>query len=215
MTDIQQKTIKDILNSAMAEKGITPEKMASITDIPEYYIRSLYNGNYKDLPPEPYVRGYILKIAQAVETDGEVLWKIYKKTLDLKTSGETDKMPSNRFAIKNKKINKKKWIIAGIIVLALVFIGFKESRYFVTPSIDIVNPPIDGFITNSQIINLRGKIDPQDKLTINNEDISVDKDGYFDKEWSLNVGPNTLEFKVKRLLKKEVIIDRQIIYQPQ
>lgn len=209
----EAKTIKDALNDALPVKGLTPERLAELADIPEYYLRAIYNGNYKELPPEPYVRGYIMRIAQVLDIDGESLWSVYKKTLDLKTSGETDKLPSNRFAIKAKKISRKGWIIAVIAVLILGLVGFEASKYFGASSIDITNPPVDNFITSDTIIILRGKIDPQDKLTIKEEDVSADENGYFEKEWSLNPGPNLLEFKVKRLLGREVKIERQIIYQ--
>ncbi|PIR44092.1 hypothetical protein COV23_01785 [Candidatus Wolfebacteria bacterium CG10_big_fil_rev_8_21_14_0_10_31_9] len=208
------KTIKDTLNDVLSKKGLTQEKLAEISDVPEYYMRALYGGNYKELPPEPYVRGYIIKIANSLEIDGEALWDIYKKTLNLKTSGEADKLPVNRFAISTKRFSNKKWIILIVICLILGLVGFQVSKYFGTSSIDISNPPVDDFITTDSNIILRGKIDPQDSLTIKGENVSVDKNGYFEKEWSLSSGPNLLEFKVKRLLGKEVKIERQIIYQP-
>ena len=197
----------------MPIKGLTPEKLAEIADVPEHYMRALYGEDYKNLPPEPYVRGYIMRIANALEIDGEALWNVYKNTLSLKTSGDKDKLPINRFAFKDKKIGKKKIIIAAIAVLILIFAGFKASKYFGTSSLDISNPPFDNYTTNDPNIYLRGKIDSQDNLTINGENVSVDSSGYFEKQWALNPGPNMLEFKVKRLLGKTVTIDRQIILQ--
>ncbi len=207
--DEQIKTISGILDEAMSAKGLNIEKLAQITDIPINYLNALYSGDFKKLPPAPYARGYINRIAEVLNIDTERIWQIYKD--NLKTSGEEDKLPLNRFAL--KKIKKRKFIIIGLVVAILIYIGFQGGKFLGIPSIEISNPSADNAIVNNAMIDLRGKIDPQDKLTINGEDLSADENGYFEKNFSLEPGLNTIEFKVKRLLGKETKIARQVIYQ--
>ena len=53
------------------------------------------------------------------------------------------------------------------------------------------------------------------KLTINEEEVFISQDGNFSKEYSLQPGLNTVEFKASRLLGKEVTIIKEIMYQPE
>lgn len=209
--DEQIKTINGILDEALDAKGLNLEKLAQITDIPMNYLNALYRGDFKQLPPAPYARGYINRIAEVLNIDAQNVWQIYKD--NLKTSGEEDKLPANRFAF--KKIKKRKFVIIGLAVIILIYLGLQGGKFLGIPSIEISNPSADNAIINNAIIDLRGKIDPQDKLTINGEDLSTDANGYFEKNFSLDPGLNMIEFKVKRLLGKEIKITRQVIYQQQ
>ena len=60
-------------------RGMTVEKLADLSDIPERYLKALEGGDFKNLPPSPYARGYLMKIALILNVDGELLWQIYKK----------------------------------------------------------------------------------------------------------------------------------------
>ena len=82
------------------------------------------------------------------------------------------------------------------------------------PEIKINRPANSGEITNEQFIKINGTVsDFFDKLTINNEEIPVEKNGEFKKEYQLQSGVNKIEFKVKRFLGKEIKVEREIIYQ--
>ena len=213
MKEENQKTIKDVLAEPLGLKGLNIEKLAQLTDIPKNYLRAILEGDNQNLPAAPYVRGYLIRIAEIIDMDGDYLWQIYKKSLDLKTSGEEDKMPSNRFVI--KRFGKKKFILAVLAVFVIIYLAFQIEKFLGVPSVEINNPATDNIIVNSSAIDLRGKINPRDKLTINNEETTIDKDGYFIKQFSLEPGINTVEFKVKRLLGKEIKVVRQVIYQQQ
>ncbi len=206
-------SIKDILNEAFGRKNIGLEKLAELTDIPERYLAALYQGDYYNLPAQPYVHGYLMKIGEVLGIDADGLWQIYKKNLALKTSGGTDKLPYNRFAF--KKISKKKIVTAVLILAILGFFAINIGRFLGIPSINITSPSLDGTIVNNSNMDLTGKINPKDKLTINGEDVPVDGNGDFDYQFLLQPGPNSIEFKVKRLLGKTTTVTRQVIYQAQ
>ncbi len=207
------KTLKEILEDSMDVKGIGVERLSEITDIPGRFIKAIIEGNISALPSSPYVRGYLIRIAEALSLNGHELWAIYKNGMGLKTSGEKDNLPHNRFAA--KPFRKKNLIFIALAVIALIYLAFKVDRLLGVPPIDINNPPTDNMMVNAASIDLRGDVDPQDKLTINGEEITTDKNGYFEKQFSLQPGINSIEFKVKRLLGKEVTIVRKVIYQQQ
>ncbi|KKU34869.1 MAG: Transcriptional regulator [Candidatus Wolfebacteria bacterium GW2011_GWC2_46_275] len=204
-------TVKELVEDALREKKLSIARLAEMTDIPERYVVMLLGGEHKGLPPAPYVRGYLIRIAGALGLEGQILWQAYKKQLELKTSGEGDTLPSNRFAF--KRVNRGKIATIAILVIVAIAGAVWMKALLGTGEIDIKNPAEDSIVTYESSIDLRGRIDPSDRLIINNEDVTIDTSGYFEKEFSLEPGINSVEFKVKRLLGKETTIVKQIIYQ--
>ncbi|MEK7568316.1 MAG: helix-turn-helix domain-containing protein [Patescibacteria group bacterium] len=212
MINNQYKNLAEIFKEAMDLRGMTVEKLADLSDIPERYLKALESGDFKNLPPSPYARGYLMKIALILNVDGELLWQIYKKENEPKVSGSLDRLPSNRFAFSP---SKKKFIVLGIAAFfVIIYFGWRLADFFGTPDLKIFNPAENGVILNSDSIKLSGWANPADKLTINGEETLIKEDGSFEKEFVLEAGSNTIEFKIKRFLGKEKKEIKQVIYQP-
>jgi len=212
----ESKNLKEIFNEALELRDLDVEKLAELTDIPVNYLVALSDGDLSKLPASPYIRGYLFKIAETLKIDIDLLLKAYKQELPLwpvKVSGGEDKLPSNRYAF--KFFSKKTIIIATIILLLIIgFLIWRFSNFFGMPRIEVFSPASNNLIVATSSIELSGKIDPRDKLVINNEELLAQVNGQFEKNFPLQIGINTIEFKVKRFLGKEIKIIRQVIYQP-
>jgi len=212
MKEDSPKNLKEILNEAFSLRNVNLEKLAHLTNIPPHYLVALYEGNFSRLPAAPYVRGYLMEIAGVLSIDGQLLWQVYKNENTIKISGPQDILPSNRFAI--RPFNKK-WLVIGIILfLAIMYFIWRANEFLGIPQIEIAVPSINNAVVNTSSVKLSGKISPRDKLSINSQEIFTDSNGYFEQEFSLQPGLNTVEFKIKRFLGKETKVVRQIIYQP-
>jgi hypothetical protein len=212
----QPKNLSELINEALHLRNLNMEKLSEMTDIPIHYLIALSNADLKRLPATPYVRGYLAKIAQTLRTDVEPFLRAYKQELSLKIlkgSGPLDKLPSNRYAV--KPFNKKIFIVGGIVLIAVAaFLIWGTGEFLGTPNIKITSPAADNIIINNSTIKLSGEASRQDKLTINNEEVLIEKSGRFEKDFSLQPGINTIEFKIKRFLGKEITVVRQVVYQP-
>ncbi len=212
------KSLKEIFNEALELRSLDVKKLSEMTDIPVHYLSAFSSGDPRKLPASPYVRGYLTKIADILKVDGNSLLEAYKQEILLwpaKSSGPEDKLPLNRFALKSKrKIAIIGASIAGIMVI-LIFLAFQFSGFLGNPKIEIINPVENNIVVNNPIIKLAGITNPQDKLTINNEEVLAKSDGRFEKDFSLQSGPNAVEFKVKRFLGKEITVTKIITYQPE
>ena len=211
--DENEKSFNEILKEQADIKGFSAKKLSEDTGIPQRYIDNLLEGNFSDMPAAPYVRGYLAKIAALLEMSGEELWTSYKEEEDVKSSGSKDKLPTNRFAIKTA--NKKVLVLAAILIAVGVYLILNINNLLGQPRLEITHPQAETVIVNEPTVSLRGYIDPEDKLLINNQEILVGKDGFFEKEYTLENGLNTIEFSVARFLGKESRIIKQIIYHPQ
>lgn len=207
--------IKDFaatIKEAMKAHGLNDDRLAEETTISKKHIQALFDHDTENLPAAPYVYGYIQKIAQVLELNGDQLWSEYTVAQNIKRSGIQDRLPSNRFA--QRAINKK-WIVFIIIALmALAFVIPKIADFFGRPSLEIIAPTIDKTTTNNQLFAISGRIvNKQDKVTINDEEIVVREDGLFEKEVPLSEGINTFYIKASRFLGQQTTIERTIIYQ--
>lgn len=217
MNNNQLKTLGEIIIEALKLRNLNTGKLSELTDIPVNYLIALSDDDLTGLPSAPYVRGYLVKIADVLKIDANALLRVYKQEISLqslKTSGSSDKLPSNRYAL--NLLTKKTVIVSGIVFILIIFyLIWQASSFLGTPKIEIINPPVDGAIINNPIIRLLGEVSAGDKLVINGEEVLPEENGRFEKDFSLQSGINTFEFKVKRFLGKEIKIIRQVIYQSQ
>lgn len=212
MNNEQPKNLTETFQEALGLRGLNIEKLAELTDIPEMYLLALRDADFSKLPAAPYVRGYLMKIADVLRIDGETLWQTYKNE-NIKTSGAKDKLPSNRFLI--KPLKKKTFVFGFIAIFVIIYLIGRVDNFLGTPKLEIINPAFPTVVVKEPNMKLIGETDSQNKLTINNEEIFIGKDGRFEKEISLQPGVNIVEFKAKKLLGKETKVVRQIMYQPQ
>lgn len=201
------------MDEALELRNINHEKLSQATGIPERYIWAIQNINIEKLPAAPYVRGYIKKISEMLQLNHDELWELYKKELEHKRSGAYDKLPSNRFAIKH--ISKSTALLTLLAILLIIYTLFSLDRLIGEPNLIVASPENSLIATSENPLQITGKLEQKDKLTINGEEVFIGPDGAFSKEYDLQPGLNVIEFKAKRLLGREVTITKRVLYEPQ
>lgn len=205
---LNEKNIGELISDLMENEGLTVDKLVSQTNIPSRFIVAIKEGELDRLPAEPYVRGYLAKIAVALKADPELLIKTYKESTAVVKSGVSDKLPSNQFA---RVPFKKSRIIIPLLIAALAaVIFFRFDQIFGVPELTITELPA---IAYSESLNISGNIRPGDNLTLNGEIIQTDAAGHFEEIITLKPGLNVLQFKAKRFLGKEAVITKEVYYE--
>ena len=118
---IENQNITVVLRELMETKGLDTGKLSGLTDVPQRFIISLLSGDFANLPSEPYIRGYLFKIAGVLDADPNSLWRFFRESAELRSSGPKDILPANRFSLKRVS-SKKLWAL----VIALVLAVFQE-----------------------------------------------------------------------------------------
>jgi hypothetical protein len=205
------RQLRDIINETLDRENISVKKLSETTNVPESYLKFLLDGQPQRLPPSPYVRGYLTKIAQFLDLDRDSLWELYKSESNEYRSGALDRLPDNRFALKTKG---KKIIVAVILGIAvLVYLIWNLSQYLGAPILEISLPATETTTSSEETTVIEGRTDYSNKLTINNEQIYLDQDGHFKKEYPLQEGLNYFEIVAKKFLGGETKIIRKVVYQ--
>ena len=210
----ENHNLSSILIGAMRAKGLTTEKLSQQTGISERFITPLLEEDLNKLPALPYAHGYVLKIAETLDLDGKEIWETYFRDNELlKSSGDKDRLPENRFAL--SWLNKKVLLLA-IIILAVA--GYFVIRSFfvfdISREIKIEGLENDIVVVSEPIFTIRGKVNPDLGLTINQSRIYSDTSGIFEETIKLDPGLNTVTIILEGLLGKKEKIIKQILYEP-
>ncbi len=206
------KNLSSVILDSLRVKGLSIERLSQLSGVSERFLNLLIEGKYEKLPSRPYAHGYLVKISEVLNIDGEKLWQEFLKNEEsIKRSGKNDQLPQNRFAV--SKFNKKTIIVFAVILLMIVYALVKVPSFLSKPQLILQNLKENEIIVQNPSYAIRGKINPSDKLTLNNEQIYPNKEGGFEKSIELQPGFNTLTFKIKRFLGNEYVTTKQIFYQ--
>ncbi len=209
---MENASFKDFLKEYADIKNLSVKKLSDATGVPERYLEAMMDGDKESLPPSPYIRGYISKLASVLDFDSEEMWRLCKKDFLSENSSYPDRLPSNRFAIKRFD---KKILLGGLLgLIIIVYIVWNFNKFIGNPKLELTYPTSENLIVAQPTISIEGRTDSNNKLTINDSEIYVDEDGRFQQEIILDPGLNIIKIKSKKFLGREADITREIIYQP-
>ncbi|MEK7193204.1 MAG: helix-turn-helix domain-containing protein [Patescibacteria group bacterium] len=194
----------------LKERGFTLRKLSELSGISAKHIESLAAGRFELLPPAPYLRGYLLKLGTILDFNGEAWWEHLKEEGLIKGSGPTDALPKNRFA---KEPMGKKIIIGTIVILLVVYFGFRFSKILGKPMLTISYPAEDLITVHDDRIIIQGEVSGSDELKVNGEPVAIDAIGRWEKNILLQPGRNPVSIIAKKFLGRQTEVSREIIYQ--
>lgn len=206
---MEEKQFKNFLENKIQNKNLDLKHLSEISGIALNNLQDLIDENTNNLPPAPYVRGYLIKLGKILDFNGEEWWEYFKNKKDLKSSGKGDELPQNRFI----SFRFKKYILIVLaIILTLIYFIIRFNNIFGRPVIELNIPSYILNVTDKNFV-INGEVKNVDKLFINLEEVFIDKNGKFSKEIILQPGINNIEIKAQKLLRPETKILRQIFYQ--
>ncbi len=207
--DTTKRELSEILPQLLEARNITLEKLTLSTGVPKRFLTALSQGDLKNLPARPYVHGYLLRIASALDINPEILLEAYRDSARLPSSGTDDLLPKNRFAL--KPVVWRNALILVITVSILGYLAFELNHVLGIPALTITSPDTD--IVKAGTIRVEGTVTVGDELKLNGEVVYTDERGRFSKEVALDPGLNTMEFSVKRFLGRETKVTKQFFYE--
>lgn len=210
---MDHKFFSDFLREQIQVRGFSVEHLAAQSGVSERHLEALLERNFRKLPAAPYVRGYLMKIGGVLGVKGDELWELYRREAEVKISGPEDRLPGNRFAI--RAVSKKWFVLGGTLLILILYLGVNASRLLGAPSLILERPEEETTLTSASVITLAGRVNPEDKLTVDGVEVPVGSTGRFELSYPLQTGLNRIEFTVKRILGRELKVVRQVVYEPQ
>ena len=206
-------SLEEVVKEAALKKNLTIKKLAELNDIQERYLIAILDLDENSVPPPPFIRGYLKKLAESLDLDGNELWRLYKKEAGLGShAGAIDELPQNRYSASGAN---KKWLLYSLpAIIIFLYLTWNIKSLLSAPEINITYPNVDELIVSQPNFNITGSLDPNYKLTINDKNVLVDSDGRFNFGIDLKTGLNLVDIKAKKFLGKETKVQKRLIYEP-
>lgn len=196
---------------AAKEKDLSLERLAQLSGVSDRFLKLLIEEKFQKLPPQPYLRGYLLKIAEVLDLDGEALWQKHLKDNDIiRRSGEKDQLPHNRFAV--SALGQRTVWGLGLIAVLIVYIIVRIFLFSAHFEFSLENLE-DNLVVATSTYVIRGETNSGYQLTINGAPVYPQEDGRFEYTLNLEPGFNTATVRIKKVLGDEKTVIRQIFYE--
>lgn len=190
-------TVGDCLKRRREEAGLTLRELGAELGIREDYLRFLEDGNYKELPPQVYVRGFIRSYSRLMGVDGGQLTKIYNREMAFlgESEGYRPKRKPRQHKLSDYLVVTPKVLTLAASVLVLGVLGYyffhQISSFNSKPYLFVESPSADEVVKEKDLW-VKGRTEEDAILRINGQEIGVDSGGNFIQKVSLSEGRNTL-----------------------
>ena len=196
------QTLADKLRQSRLEQNKTLAEATAVTGIQTKYLEILEEGNYQKLPGNIYAKAWLRLYADFLGLQANELlvdYKIEKSISDRLVKVDVPQEKNNNFFIyRILKPRVLKFLGIGLLIVALfVYLGWEVNNIISPPEVLIFEPTSNFKTTDSSVV-IKGQTKPEVQLTINNELVLLDGEGYFIQEVNLLNGLNNLEISAKK-----------------
>ena len=195
--------------------GMGLEKAAQLLNTQVKYLEKLEQGEMETLPAEVYMKGLLRRYAKILEVDEAALLVEYGKELNiaryLSKAAVHRSLPSlrsPRLIITPKTMSL---IFGGLLFFFVIGYLVYQLNFLISPPKLILEQPAGDLATNEKTLEIIGQTDSGSRLTINGQEVYIDKDGRFRQMVNLNEGLNSLKIEVANRFNKSQSILRQIM----
>lgn len=187
------------------KQSFSLEYVAENISVSRRHLQALEENDYAKLPPEIYVKGFIDRYCSFLELDKNEAFHLFEIN---KLSPKKDAPIKSIFAYAwfARVFSYRNFAIAvAFLFLATSIFYVSKSVWpmYAKPSFLLINPKSCPDQSKDEKFYLKGVIQPESKLWINDEEVLVDKEGNFDCPVFLKKGENPVRFKVVNKFNKQ------------
>lgn len=208
---VETLTLGERLKKMRNDRRVSIVELSRTTGIRSRYLEALESGDYKSLPPNVYVRGFIRSFASAFDADVDMFLRLYERERGMEKNirGETGSSGKPGAFMDDGGatfvLTPRTVVIAS---LALVFFAsflylYTKFRDFDSEPYLAIREPASGISVTLQKIMVVGTADRDGKVSINGHMILVDENGNFSEEVALSKGSNTIRVSATNRFEKE------------
>ena len=212
---ISKETLGDKLKKTRKKKQMSLLKIEERTGIQVKYLIALETGNYHKIYGEIYLKNFLSIYAKVLNLNTEEILKLFKEEQKILLAGQ--RVNFNIFSKIKKKTRLlfipnifKKNLIRFFFIILLIYVLFEIANIISPPKLIIQNP-LDNLIISESIINIKGETNINANIKINNQEISKNNNGSFNKIINLQPGLNLIKISTQKKHSREMIQYRTII----
>lgn len=204
-----KETLGDILKKAREARGVDIRYVEEAIRIRAKYLEAIECGDYKKLPPDVYIKGFLKNYAAFLGIETERVMRLYAKEKGLEENLHK--------AVEKKRVGKADFItpriivtpktlvvsaIAAVVLSIILYIGWQVNILTSPPKLTVFSP-VDNSSIEADTVYVEGKADPGADILINDVLIGGGPDGEFREKVSLQNGTNTIVVVARNRMNKE------------
>jgi len=221
MTEEEKKekiSLGEFLVQKRKEKGLSLEKISQETKINLTYLKAIEEDDYSNLPPPVYLRAIVKKYSQYLHLNSDEVLKLLSQTNHRQwKAGDKDSLPKNRFAVPQIKIfvylrSFFTQLFKFILVFCILGYLLYEISFLIFPPKIILISPSKDYSTDKKELNISGKAIRAKNVFLEEQPLTLDKEGNFSYSLTLNPGLNQIKITATNHLGRQSEITRNINY---
>ena len=198
------------------KQNLSLEEVARATKIRVDFLSAIERGDYKKLPVVSYAHGFVRNYARFLGLPVEKSLALFRREFDEKKSIEV--LPrgltnQGEFSLPKFRIGRSTILIAAVLLIIVFFLLFQYRSAFFNPDLK-VEAPRENQTVNSLIVEVKCKTDPNSTLSVENEQVPIEKNGSFRKEITVFPGRTSIDFQVENKFGIITAVKRNIIVKP-
>jgi len=170
------------------------------TKIQTRFLRYIENNQFEKFDSSVFATGFLKIYAKYLGLDVDKILALYRRS-PLPKSKNTKQTPLIKRSKKLRLNISPKTIaiftLSLFILLILGYVGYQIYKFQIPPEL-IIEEPKNEYISNEKEVLVKGYTEPSNSISINEEAIEIDEEGFFEKDIILNEGVNTITIKAQK-----------------
>jgi len=202
-------TLGERLKKLRSDRRISLVEVSRNTRVQMKYLESLENSDFDNLPADVYTKGFLKNYADFLGVNDKALIRIFEKEKEIKKNLKKGKEKKDE-KIKPLKISsftftpRKMIITAAIVAVAvIIFFIYKEVGTFNSAPRLVIISPENNSETSEKVAVAEGVTEKDAQLYINDQLVTVNDEGRFKENITLQSGSNAINFKAVNKFEQE------------
>lgn len=191
----------DLLKARRLELGKSIEDASDSTKIQKRYLLMIEENEFDGFESEVFLKGFLRSYSSYLGLKPDMMLAIYRRDMkDLKKKDEIKKLKKDPEITKGRI--SAKLISQIVITLFVVFITgylfYQLYNFQKIPELSVSSPENNTETTEDQII-VKGRVDANSRVTINDITTEVNGNGNFEESIPIDEGVNTIRVKAVKI----------------
>lgn len=201
-------TAGEVLKNKRESLGKPLDQVSSDTKIQKRFLEYIEQDKFSYFDSEVFLTGFIKIYAKYLGLDINKILALYRRSnpsvqRELIKKEEKESKGKNivgKKALSFKTLDPKTlvtFILSTFLLLIIGYIGLQIYKFQTPPEITILEP-LDGAEVNEESVTVKGEVDNNTVIEINDKPVETNDDGSFEKEIELKEGSNLITVRAKK-----------------
>lgn len=201
-------TAGEVLKNKRESLGRPLDQVSSDTKIQKRFLEYIEQDKFSYFDSEVFLTGFIKIYAKYLGLDINKILALYRRSNPSvrKELIKKEEKESKEKNILGKKVLSFKtldpktlvtFILSLFLLLIIGYIGLQIYKFQTPPKITIFEP-LDGAEVNEESVTVKGEVDNNTTIEINDKPVETNDDGSFEKEIELKEGSNLITVRAKK-----------------